>query len=242
MPPMETRCPHCERKLNVPENLNGKKVRCPGCKDAFVVDLDGDEAPAEAAVTTKPRRPTPPPPAEVDDDRPRRRRREDDEDDYDEPRAEDESGDEEEDDEDRPRRRKRKRSRGRQAAASAVMGPAIALMIVGGLTLVVYVVDIILRLAGVAMFGAAGGAPQGDAANAMGFMVGSIVGAIVALCWGGIVLSGAVQMLRLRGYGYAMTATIVAMVPCSACCILGLPFGIWGLVVLMKPEVKDAFR
>lgn len=156
--------------------------------------------------------------------------------------ADDEADDEEEDDEDRPRRRKRKGARGRQAAASAVMGPAIALMIVGGVSLIVYVVDIILRLAGVAMFGAAGGAQQGDAAHAMGFMVGSIVGGIVALCWGGIVLSGAVQMYRLRGYGYAMTATIVAMVPCSLCCILGLPFGIWGLVVLMKPEVKNAFR
>ena len=76
----------------------------------------------------------------------------------------------------------------------------------------------------------------------MAYMAGGIVGAIVALCWAGIVLSGAVQMCRLRGYGYAMTATIVAMVPCSLCCILGLPFGIWGLVVLMKPEVKNAFR
>jgi predicted Zn finger-like uncharacterized protein len=38
------------------------------------------------------------------------------------------------------------------------------------------------------------------------------------------------------------TACILAMIPCVNCCILGLPFGIWGLVVLNKPEVKDAFR
>ena len=38
-------------------------------------------------------------------------------------------------------------------------------------------------------------------------------------------------------------ATIIAMVPCiSPCCLVGLPIGIWALVVLMKPEVKAAFR
>jgi hypothetical protein len=35
---------------------------------------------------------------------------------------------------------------------------------------------------------------------------------------------------------------VVAMVPClSPCCILGLPLGIWALIVLMKPEVKSSF-
>ena len=36
--------------------------------------------------------------------------------------------------------------------------------------------------------------------------------------------------------------TIVSMLPCSCCWTLGLPFGIWALVVLNQPEVKDAFR
>jgi hypothetical protein len=32
------------------------------------------------------------------------------------------------------------------------------------------------------------------------------------------------------------------MIPCiSPCCLLGLPIGIWALVVLLKPEVKAAF-
>jgi hypothetical protein len=39
-----------------------------------------------------------------------------------------------------------------------------------------------------------------------------------------------------------MTAAILAMIPClSSCCIVGLPLGIWALVVLSKPEVKSEF-
>jgi hypothetical protein len=49
-------------------------------------------------------------------------------------------------------------------------------------------------------------------------------------------------MQKLQSYQFALTASIVAMVPCiSPCCLFGLPFGIWALVVLNKPEVKSQF-
>lgn len=55
-------------------------------------------------------------------------------------------------------------------------------------------------------------------------------------------LIGAVQMYRGRSYGLAMMASIVALLPCTwSCCGLGLPFGIWALVVLLKPETKEYF-
>jgi hypothetical protein len=50
------------------------------------------------------------------------------------------------------------------------------------------------------------------------------------------------MMKQLKNYGLAMTGSIIAMLPCSVCCLLGLPFGIWSLVVLNNPEVKEAFR
>ena len=69
-----------------------------------------------------------------------------------------------------------------------------------------------------------------------------IVGAIIAIIKGILILLGATKMRNLQNYGFAMTAAIIAMVPCiSPCCVLGLPFGIWALIVLMKPEVKAAF-
>jgi len=58
-----------------------------------------------------------------------------------------------------------------------------------------------------------------------------------------IILVGAYRMMKLRSYGLAVAASIIAMIPCvSPCCCLGLPFGIWALVVLSRPAVKSAFR
>ena len=52
-----------------------------------------------------------------------------------------------------------------------------------------------------------------------------------------------VKMMKLEHRGLAYAASILAMIPCiSPCCILGLPFGIWSLVVLADNDVKSAFR
>lgn len=67
--------------------------------------------------------------------------------------------------------------------------------------------------------------------------------AIIGLVVGAVILLGAMKMKKLEGYGFAMAATIMAMVPCiSPCCVLGLPIGIWSLVMLMNADVKAAFR
>jgi hypothetical protein len=56
-------------------------------------------------------------------------------------------------------------------------------------------------------------------------------------------LIGSLKMLKLRSYGFAMTAAILTLIPCSACCCpLNLAAGIWALVVLTKPEIKSAFQ
>jgi len=51
------------------------------------------------------------------------------------------------------------------------------------------------------------------------------------------------QMLHLRRRTLVTVASALAMVPfcTSCCCLLGIPIGIWSLVVLSKPEVKAAF-
>ena len=65
---------------------------------------------------------------------------------------------------------------------------------------------------------------------------------ILAVVVSAVVLFGALKMMRLQNYGWAMAAAILAVIPClSPCCCLGIPFGIWALVVLSKPEVKAAF-
>jgi hypothetical protein len=64
----------------------------------------------------------------------------------------------------------------------------------------------------------------------------------VVAAFDGFVLFGAIQMLQLRNRTVAFIATIAAMLPCQCCCLLGLPFGIWALIVLNKPEVKKCYR
>lgn len=38
-----------------------------------------------------------------------------------------------------------------------------------------------------------------------------------------------------------MTSAILALLPCSLVCIIGIPVGVWALVVLLNPEVREAF-
>lgn len=66
---------------------------------------------------------------------------------------------------------------------------------------------------------------------------------ILGLVGSALMIFGGVKMMSLTSYGLVMTGTVLAMIPCTTpCCLLGLVPGIWGLVVLMKPEVKEAFR
>lgn len=132
-----------------------------------------------------------------------------------------------------------------QAAESAVKGPAIALIVTSSLGVALYCMRALFMLvSGGAMY--QGHMPPNLPPEFLQMMqrLQGPVGAAVALAMAalnGFVLFGAIKMLRLQSRGLAMAACIVALLPCSCCCILGLPFGIWGLVVLNKPEVKSHF-
>lgn len=63
------------------------------------------------------------------------------------------------------------------------------------------------------------------------------------LIYGLVALAGSFAMMRLKARSFAMTAMVMQVVPClGACCLLSLPLGIWGLIVLNNPDVKDAFE
>jgi hypothetical protein len=69
-----------------------------------------------------------------------------------------------------------------------------------------------------------------------------IVLALVALARIVMLVAG-VRLLSGSGRGLGILASILAMIPCvDGCCLLGLPVGIWSLVVLLSPDVKAAFR
>lgn len=70
---------------------------------------------------------------------------------------------------------------------------------------------------------------------------GSKVIGLLGMCLAGLMVFGGVQMRGLKGYGIAIAACVVGMLPCTNCCCVTLPIGIWALTILMKPEIKASF-
>jgi hypothetical protein len=136
--PLAIQCPACQKKLNVPDKLLGKRVKCPSCSEAFVAAEAPTESakpkpkpPPKEAITDTPKKPPKPKYEEVDDDlvetepeyvdepeekprRSRRRSRDDDDDDDDDRvstrkrRRRDEDDDDNDDDYDDRPRRRRR--------------------------------------------------------------------------------------------------------------------------------------
>jgi hypothetical protein len=128
----------------------------------------------------------------------------------------------------------------RAAAEAQVKGPAVGLMVTAGIGIFFQLISLVLHLLGTGL-GAMGGGNERMSQMMSGTvgMVASVIGLVI----GGVIFMGASKMKTLQSYGFAMAACILAMIPCiSPCCLLGLPIGIWALIVLMKPEVKSAFQ
>ena len=72
----------------------------------------------------------------------------------------------------------------------------------------------------------------------------NLVMSLLALAVSGLILWSGLQMRQLKGRGLAIAGSILGMLPCftGCCCVIGLPVGIWALVVLMNNEVKAAFE
>jgi hypothetical protein len=60
--------------------------------------------------------------------------------------------------------------------------------------------------------------------------------------FGLLIIAGGIKLMGLSGSALPVTGSILAMIPCtsSCCCLIGLPAGIWALVVLSRPDVKAA--
>jgi predicted Zn finger-like uncharacterized protein len=222
--PTEIRCPSCQRTLRVPDNLMGRTVRCPDCRQTFTATAEDEPTPPPQRparprlsgdeITEEPARPArrPQPPPEYE---------EVDEDYY------------EEEEDERPRRRRRSK-------AGAVIGPAIGLLATAFLSFAGELVDLVYRIVNTKTGAFVGGPPQQSSAFTAGMFMGGgfdVLSMLVSV----FILLGAIQMMRLRSYELARATTILAIVPLHCCCMLGIPFGIWGLVALNDRKVRKAF-
>lgn len=132
-------------------------------------------------------------------------------------------------------------------ARDMVQGPATGLLVTGILCVIAALIGIVGNLAGASFRPPPGDIPpeMQPFFDALQQMQGpmAIVSSLIGLAISGLVIYAAQKMRNLESFGLVVTATILAMIPCtSPCCCIGLPVGIWVLVVLFKPEVKNAFR
>lgn len=134
---------------------------------------------------------------------------------------------------------------GRAEVERMVSGPATGLMITAIVGIVFSVLGLLMNLLGMGMAGLGGALGEFGAADTfLPMMSGAfaIMSSIIGIGIGVLILFAASKMKKLESHGLSIAGAIVAMIPCiSPCCILGLPIGIWALVVLLKPEVKAAF-
>ncbi len=125
------------------------------------------------------------------------------------------------------------------AVQAAVNGPAVFMMVLAGLNIAFALFGLVMNLffGGMGLAGApSGGTQEQMIIQAISGVVGNICGIIISI----LILVGANKMRKLQSYGLAMTACILSII-CCPCCI-GIGPGIWGIVVLCKPEVKAAFH
>jgi hypothetical protein len=121
-----------------------------------------------------------------------------------------------------------------------VNGPAIGLIVTAILGFLAQLATLLFRLFGASLMATQQNAPSW--AIALSGTVG-VAASILGILMSFLILLGAIKMKQLSNYGLAVTASIIAMIPCvSPCCLLGLPIGIWALVVLSKPEIKSVFH
>jgi hypothetical protein len=164
--PTLTKCPQCSRKLNVPDNLVGKRVKCPGCGENFSM-LDEDES-------SLPARHSPLAPE------------------YD---YEEVPDDESWDDDDRGRRRRRRRRRRRddyddrdRGTASQGNGMAVAGMVLGIIGFVfsfipcAWVLGMLLGIKGV-IFSGIGLGHAAKVGQGKGMAVTGLIMSILAIIW-----------------------------------------------------------
>jgi len=119
-----------------------------------------------------------------------------------------------------------------------VNGPAIGLIVVAILGFLTQVISIVFKV-----FFSSLAARQSEGLPPIFAGGATLVFSIIGILMSALILLGGIKMKNLENHGLAMTASIVAMIPCiSPCCLIGLPIGIWAVVVLSKPEVKNAFH
>jgi len=209
-------CPSCQRPLRVPDELIGRPVKCPDCGMVFLT-VQGSPA-AGGVAQPAPLPSAMPVPAAGGQPMPVM------------PEA----------------------VPYREAAGNAAVAPGIALLVIGtlGLLAALYYLLVIGRLDPQEMQAMLKQQAPPDMPAEQVEQIGQLAFGPPARTFHGVfagvnllIIMGAIAMLSRRLYAVAVLGSVLAIVNIEGCCcLLGIPVGIWSLVVLLRPEVSAAFR
>lgn len=115
--------------------------------------------------------------------------------------------------------------------------PAVGLLVSGGINCLAVVGAVIGALIMLIQRGFSGQLVT------FGFLPGAIEVSIIAAMTvpGAFVLMGGWNLMQLRSHRWALAGSIAALVPFFPGALLGIPMGIWALVLMNKDEVKRSF-
>jgi predicted Zn finger-like uncharacterized protein len=226
--PNTIHCPQCNRELRVPDELLGKKVKCPACSTTFTASIAASEAepPPLTPVGSEPARLQPAPDESPDAAR----------------------GFQE--DYQRPSGPPRDRSRG----LAVMRAPAICLLVSSIISLLVvgyfmFAALVLTRGQLEAQMQAQGKVQTAQEKEAAEKMFGLFIGpgpAIFHLFFIGVnlvIILSSIMMLIGKMRWLAVLGSVLAILNFDCgCCLLGVPFGIWSLVALNNPAAKEAFK
>jgi hypothetical protein len=121
-------------------------------------------------------------------------------------------------------------------------------MVAGGLGIAWQLMSIVLTFLNIGLGAGMAGLEElegfGESEALAGMLSGSVglITGLIGVAIGGLMIFAGLKMQRLEDWTLCLIASIVAMIPCvSPCCCIGLPIGIWALVVLLDDGVRAAF-
>ena len=130
-----------------------------------------------------------------------------------------------------------KPANGTEAIRQRVWVPAVGLLVSGGINCLAVVGALIGALVMLIQRGFSGQLVT------FGFLPGAIEVSIIAAMTvpGALVLMGGWNLMQLRSHRRALVGSIAALIPFFPGALLGIPMGIWALVLMNKDEIKRSF-
>lgn len=127
-------------------------------------------------------------------------------------------------------------------ARRKVAGPAIALIVASAISLLFLLLSLAFS-AWLVFSGVADEMRQPPGMSKESQVVIRMIWNVMMQVTHVLILLGAIRMRRLKSPTLSRMSCILAVIPClGPCFLLGIPFGIWGLVVMNDPEVRRAFE